>query len=222
MNLIRSLALSLITAGTITAEPVPFPLPGITPEASFCVAYVLRDPDARDSRPAPDDPFADNGESLPYNVLRSDGKVVDVAALTSLVTAQAHLTKEQITATYKAVIDGQSRFPVMECYDPHHLIICYSETGTPLSCIEMCFTCNRVKIAPESRLLYTSNSSVEQSDLIALARIFTELKLPVTPFESFEALKSAKENDLARQARYDQEKAAAKGVKSSESKPNNP
>jgi hypothetical protein len=217
MNLIRSLALSLslITTGIITAEPVPFPLPGVIPEASFCVAYVIRDPDVRDSRPDSDNPFSTNGESIPRDILRSDCKV-DVAALVSRVTAQARLTKEQITGTYKAVIEGQSRFPVAECYDPHHLIICYSETGTPLSCIEICFTCNRVKITPESRQLNSSDHFFERSDLIALARIFTELKLPLPPFESFGALKSDKESDLARQAQYEQEKAAGEGKKTSD------
>jgi len=217
MNLIRSLALSLslITTGIITAEPLPFPFPGHTTQASFCVAYVIRDPDARDSRPAPDDPFTTNGESLPHGILRSGGNV-DVASLASLTTAQARLTQQQITAVHKAVIEGQSRFPVMECYDPHHAIICYSEEGKHLSCIEICFTCNRVKIAPESRRLNATDHAFERSDLIALARIFAELKVPLTPYGSFDDLKSHKEGQLAALLQREKEIAADKAAKPSD------
>jgi len=179
MKIFRSLIWNLLLgcACRLSAEPLPFPLPGHTPQASFCVAYVIRDADERDSRPAPGDPFATNGESIPHGILRSDGNV-DVASLASLTTAQARLTQQQIAAVHKAVIEGQSRFPVMECYEPHHAIICYSEDGKPLSCIEICFTCNGVKIAPNSQ--DTSTRFVAGADLIALGRIFKELKLPLT------------------------------------------
>jgi hypothetical protein len=183
----------------LQAEESPKPaLPDIIANSAFCVAYVIRDADARDARPNnPLDPLPDpSGEQIPGGAVLGSDSLIDVAALTSRVTAQARISKEHLAATYKAVIDGQSRFPVADCYDPHHAIVFYSHGGKPICCIEICFSCNRVKAAPEFRVLTPADHSSERTDLIALARVFSELKLPLSPFDSFEALKKEKEAQL--------------------------
>lgn len=206
MRIILLIAFCLsLTSVDLPAEDAPQRrLPDIIAQSSFCIAYTIRDADARDTRPNdPEDPFRDaGGEDIRHgSILRSDS-LIDVAALTSRTVAQARISKEHLTATYKAVIDGHSRFPVRECYDPHHAIIFYSNGGKPVCCIEICFSCNRVKISPEFRTLTSGDHSFERTDLIALARVFSELKLPLSPFQSFEELKKQKELDQIRGENY--------------------
>lgn len=205
MKIIRLLALGLMLSPFVLQadEVSKLPLPDIIADSAFCVAYVIRNADARDARPNhPQDPLPDaSGETIPRGAVLGSDSLIDVAALTSRVTAQARITKDQLAATYKAVINGQSRFPVRECYDPHHAIIFYSNGGKPLCCIEICFSCNRVKIAPEFRVLTPSDHSFERTDLVALAHVFSELKLPLSPFASFDALKKEKEAQLQKQSR---------------------
>lgn len=193
MRIIRLLAFYLsLACVNLRAEEAPAPtLPDIIANSSFCIAYVIRDADARDSRPNhPGDPFADpSGEGIPYgSILRSDS-LIDTAALVSRVVGQARIGKDQLATASKAVMDGNSRFPIMECYNPHHAIIFYSRDGNPVCCIEICFTCNQVKISPEIRNPTAGDGSYERADLIALAGLFSELKLPLTPFKSYEELK---------------------------------
>jgi hypothetical protein len=190
-----ALCLSFASVGLRAEEALKNPLPDIIAQSAFCVAYVIRDPDARDIRPNDrGDPFkSEEGEGVRHgNILGSDS-LIDVDTLTSRLVAQARISKENLTTTYKAVIDGNSHFPVMECYDPHHAIIFYSNSGKPVCCIEICFTCNRVKISPEFRTLTPTDHSYERTDIIALARVFEDLKLPLSPFKSFEEFKKGKE-----------------------------
>lgn len=196
MRIIRLLAFCLsLACVNLQAEEVLAPtLPDIIANSSFCVAYVMRDADARDNRPSdPEDPFRDaSGEEIPDGSILGSDSLIDVAALASRVVAQARISKEHLTTAYKAVIDGHCRFPIMECYNPHHAIVFYSRGGKPICCIEICFTCNQVKISPEFRT--STAGSFERSDLIGLAGVFSELKLPLTPFKSFEELKKGYEN----------------------------
>ncbi|MES2923330.1 MAG: hypothetical protein V4819_17375 [Verrucomicrobiota bacterium] len=213
--LLLALGISLISVN-LQAEVAPKPLlPDIIAHSAFCVAYVIRDADARDARPNdPQDPFPDaSGEKIPGGSVLGSDSPIDVAALTSRVTAQARITKDHLAATYKAVIDGQSRFPVMDCYDPHHAIVFYSGGGKPVCCIEICFSCNRVKVAPEFRVLTLLDRISERTDLVALARVFSELKLPLSPFDSFEALKRQKEAQLQKRTPETGQGAASDGTK---------
>jgi len=196
-----TLCLSLFCVDLRAEEPLKNPIPEVIAQSAFCVAYAFRDADARDTRPNhPEDPFGDpGGESIQYGSILNSDSLIDVAALTSRVVAQARVSKSQITTVCKAVIDGNARFPVMECYDPHHAIVFYSYTGKPMCCIEICFTCNQVKISPEFRTMEAVGHSYERTDLITLARLFDELKLTLFPFSSFEELKKGHEALLTKE-----------------------
>ncbi len=130
-----------------------------------------------------------------------EGSFADLKALDARVIRLASLKKEQLDSIPKIISEGEPRFPVMECYDPHHVIVFFDGKGKPTGCIEICFTCNRVRVAPEFRTLTGDDHVFERSDLVALGRIFNDLRLPLAPYPSLEALKSSKEEQQTEAAR---------------------
>jgi hypothetical protein len=119
---------------------------------------------------------------------------VDVAAVASRVTAQARVSKEQISRLTNALYKTDSFHPVAACYSPHHAVVFYTEHGEPLCCIEICFHCNQVKTLPQlrTRISEPGQTGIEGADLVAMAKIFEELNLPLTPYKSLHALKKDK------------------------------
>ncbi|RBP40404.1 hypothetical protein DES53_108111 [Roseimicrobium gellanilyticum] len=160
--------------------------------SAFCIAYVFRDADERDRRPGPaGDPFQSAGESILEGSILSEGEgIMDVAALASRVTSQARVSKAQISRLTAAVQRTDSLFPFADCYSPHHAFVFYSAQGEPQCCIEICFTCKRFKTSPQLRVMTVEEElrAVVGIDLIEIANIFDELKLPLTPYKSFEEL----------------------------------
>lgn len=169
--------------------------PAFLSKAEFAVAYVFRSTDERDARPILD-PASKRREWIPAGGLLHEKSIIDVAAMGSLVTERAMLKNEQFPAISKALIDGEPRIPVSECYDPHHAIVFYTADGQPVSCVEICFTCNRVKSVPSFYPLTVEDNYYERTDLIAIARMFSELGLSLTPYASFDALKKNKEQRI--------------------------
>jgi hypothetical protein len=178
-------------------HPSPKRAADLISQSAFCIAYVIRDADNRDQRPVPDgDPFQPSEEGVREGSILSRGGdgIVDVPALTSRVTAQARLSKEQISRLSAAVLETDHFHSIADCYEPHHAFVFYSRQGDPLCCIEICFSCNRIKTSPELRGIST-NEELEAAigaDLITLAKIFDELKLPLAPYHSFAKLKKLK------------------------------
>lgn len=196
MGLIRCLVLIPTLFSTVLSEEEKTsPPPAFLSKAGFAVAYVIRSTDERDARPALD-AGSKQREWIPAGGLLHEKSIVDVAAMGSLVTERATLKDEHFSALSKVLIDGVSRLPVAECYDPHHAIVFYTADGQPVSCVEICFTCNRVKSVPPFYPFTVEDNYYERSDLIAIAKMFSQSGLSLTPYASFEALKKAKEEQM--------------------------
>ena len=172
-------------------KSIPFKLP----EYGFCVAYSIRDADRRDERPTDpdgndpfgdDDPFVEGETRIPPNSLLWAEGYLDIASLTSRTIKQKQLNEELSKRLLFSVYNGESNFPAIDCYDPHHIFIFYSFIGTPVSCIEVCLTCNAIRVADliENKRV---NSIVFQSvNYLTIARIISELGLDLTPYKSVE------------------------------------
>ncbi|MFD2160043.1 hypothetical protein ACFSW8_14135 [Rubritalea tangerina] len=159
------------------------------PDWAFCVAYVLRDADQREQRPNPpssDDPFSGDSETwIPNNILRR-GHIVDVASLISRTTAQKILDKETTARFIGAISEQTKKNLVMDCYDPHHIFVFYDHYGKPVSAIEICLTCGRVKMLPSQSVRH---DNLYGTDLELIAEILDSIKLSLHPFESLKSFK---------------------------------
>jgi hypothetical protein len=164
-------------------------------KSAFCIAYVFRDADDRDLRPSlAADPFqtkdAKEESTSGVSILSQGEGVVNVDTLVSRATAQARVSKAQISRLTTALLKTDSLFPIFDCYDPHHALVFYSPQGDPLCCIEICFSCTGFRTSPKLRMrtLDEELKMVVGADLLEIARLFHELKLPLTPYKSFEEL----------------------------------
>lgn len=149
--------------------------------AVFCVAYELRDVGERDRRPADRlDPLSGGeGGILRRSVLNAKS-VVDVAALASRAQKQKLLTAPAYFAAIKAMNTSSKRYPVMECYDPHHVVVFYGSVGEPIAAIEVCFKCNHIMTSGTLNGSTPSGALYEDSDLEAFAQFFRDAGLPAT------------------------------------------
>lgn len=187
-------------------------IPKVVREASFCIAYEIRDADKREERllpPDKDDPFADpSNKDTPYiphgSILISRGHL-DFASLISRTIKQKKLTKEQQSSLNSATFQPKATYPPMACHDPHHIFLFYNELGMPLACIEVCFSCNTIKFAdnllnpPKLRKPDSKSDPWEESpkqdewrtinlngDMLAIARLCQELGLSLGKYKTFE------------------------------------
>jgi hypothetical protein len=160
------------------------------PKWACCIAYQVRDADKRDARPANPadlDPFAEDKKTqIPYHLL-SERHIVDVAALSTRIVTSALLKHDTAVRVIHDVTKGSKRHPIMECYEPHHIFIFYNHEGQPVAAIEVCFSCNRVKMNPEIRDGQGVIGSFETSDLLDLAKIASTHGFALAPFDSLDA-----------------------------------
>ena len=192
--LATSSAILLVTTITGLCEAVQEKPKLSFPKWAFCVAYQVRDPDERDARPidpnAEKDPFSDGDTRIPYGQI-NDRNVIDVAALTTRLVKSGALKHQAAEAVIQGVTAGAKRHPIMECYDPHHLFVFYGYEGHPVAAIEVCFSCNRVKMTPEIRAAgpYGAGTfgTFETADLAGLAKIASDAGLDLKPFASVDA-----------------------------------
>lgn len=190
-SLARSLVILLVTAITGVCEDVPEKPKDTFPKWAFCVAYQVRDPDDRDARPVNPSPNAvkdplNNGDTWIPNGLINDRNIVDVAALTTRLVKSGALKHEAAEGVIRRTTAGTKMHPIMECYDPHHLFVFYGYDGHPVAAIEVCFSCNRVKMTPEIRVGSGAVGPFETADLAGLAKIATEAGLDLKPFASID------------------------------------
>jgi hypothetical protein len=199
-TLVTSSIILLVTAITGLSEAVPEQPKDAFPKWAFCVAYQVQDPGERDALPvdpnAEKDPFS-NGETfsdaytrMPHNLI-NDRNVVNVAALTMRLVKSAVLKHQAAEGVLRGATAGTRRHPLMECYNPHHLFVFYGDEGHPVAAIEVCFSCNRVKMTPEIRAAgpYGGGTfgTFETADLAGLAKIASEAGLDLKPFASLDA-----------------------------------
>jgi hypothetical protein len=193
MNIgVRTRFLALLLVATIVGlcEEAPDQQQNTFPKWVFCVAYQVREPDERDARPvdpkAEKDPF-NVGDTLIPQGLINDRNIVDVAALSTRLVKSGVLKHDAAEDVLRGTINGTKRHPIAECYEPHHLFVFYDYEGHPVAAIEVCFSCNRVKMTPEVRFGGGAIGPFETADLVGLAKIATEAGLDLMPHASFEA-----------------------------------
>jgi hypothetical protein len=109
---------------------------------------------------------------------------VDPAVLAARSVARKTLSSASLKAVLDAALDRAARYPVSECYDPHHLFVFYAQTGQPVGAIEVCLTCHRIRILPGEAETRNWEGVYETADLLALAEQLSAAGLPLTPFET--------------------------------------
>ena len=145
----------------------------------FIMVYHLGEFEECDKRPL-QDPFAPGGEEklvekLPMGrYLGGAFEILDVAAVIAAMKKRIRISKEQLSSIMAAVLDSNVQAMLADCYEPHHLVVCYDEFGTPKAAIEICFGCNQVRIRPGENLVMSN-----RYDMVALARLFVSWGLPL-------------------------------------------
>ncbi len=155
---------------------------------AFAVAYFLGDVDEKkDKRPAlAGDPFAIKDASgkaedrLPTTRVLlgpsgrgGQGLSLDVANLLARARQRARLPLDKLTTVVEAVVQPEAKAPIKECYDPHHVVICYDESGVPCGAVEICVSCNACRV-------YSGPFQTQECDIVKVARVLVEAGLPLS------------------------------------------
>ena len=82
----------------------------------------------------------------------------------------AELSTEQVKTLLAAVTGKHPEYGVAACYMPHNAFVFYDADKKPVAFVEICFDCRGLRVMP--------NGATKPVDLVALATIFKELKLP--------------------------------------------
>jgi hypothetical protein len=185
--LIRLVVFLLASAIAGRSEEPPAKQRNAFPKWAFCVAYQFRDADERDARPVDPNgeknPFDDGNTWIPHALLNGRS-IIDVASLSTRAIKSGTLKHEVAEQVIRGATQGAKEHPVKECYEPHHVFVFYSYEGQPVAAIEVCFSCNRVRMSPE--VLERATGSFETADLAALAKIASATGLSLSPFVSLE------------------------------------
>jgi len=95
----------------------------------------------------------------------------------------APLTREQVKHLRAAVTGKHSDLPVAACYVPHNAFVFYDASKKPVAFVEVCFTCLGYRAEPKT--------DAENFDLLALAKIFGEHRLPMGEYRDFQSFRKA-------------------------------
>ena len=91
------------------------------------------------------------------------------------------LTPDQIRRLCAAIAGQHPPHAVAACFIPHNAFVFYDANKKPAAYVEVCFTCLSSRAVPPPFSVW--------SDLIGLATIFDELKLPMGAYPNLEAFK---------------------------------
>ena len=140
--LLLILAFQTVTGDEPTGQKKKEPIDWFK-EASYCIAYELKDTHDKISEA----PAQKDFEDLQRSRILQTRTHLNVAALTTRISRQKLLTKEQIAELTKATFKSKVHYPTYDCYFPHHIFIFYDDFGDPRACIEVCFECVAIKYA---------------------------------------------------------------------------
>lgn len=182
-----SVCLYSLIAQPVFSEETSKPEPVSFPQWSFCVAYQFRDVGSNNDKNRPCDETDPFGGEWSASSLLHDKNTVDVAGLTTRVIKSKILTHSVGKSVEKAATTTTKQNWVMDCYSPHHLFVFYTTEGKPIAAAEVCFQCNRVKIAPKSCEGVNAISYIENADLKMLAKIASDAGFSIEPFKSYDA-----------------------------------
>lgn len=152
---------------------------------AFTMAYEMGDFEEVDKQPsAPEDPFFKAGEEkLPSpRLISEEAASLHVATIIARTKKRARVSKGQLEALMSALLDSHVNMEerIKDCYDPKHLIVCYSSWGHVLGAVEICFSCDQFRLFPGGPLVRTL-----QYDLVTVAKIMDELGLSLGGNKSF-------------------------------------
>jgi hypothetical protein len=91
------------------------------------------------------------------------------------------LSSNQVKWLLSAVNGNHYAHPVAACYRPHNAFVFYDESNKPIAFVEICFGCLSYRSEPRG--------AADSFDLMTLAVIFDELKLPLGEYTDLEAFK---------------------------------
>jgi hypothetical protein len=169
---------------------------------AFAVAYFLGEADEKkDTRPPFDNDSlakAASGktqETLPTTQvlfcesgIDGSDQVLDVANLVARVRQRARVPLAKLLTLVEAVVQPEITAPIMECYMPHHIVICYDEIGRPCGAVEVCLTCNDRRMYPGGEIFRENGC-----DMVKVARVLEEVGLPLSGEKSLSIDEYAKE-----------------------------
>lgn len=93
----------------------------------------------------------------------------------------APLTPDQIKRLITAATVQGAAGAIAGCYIPHNAFVFYDAKKKPVAFVEVCFMCRATRIQPKV--------AEGKKDLLALATIFDELKLPMGEYPNLAAFK---------------------------------
>ena len=93
----------------------------------------------------------------------------------------APLTAAKVARLRSAVTGNRPPHGKALCYSPHNAFVFYNAEKRPVAYVELCFSCLRYTAEPQG--------TAEAFDLIALAKLFEELKLPMGEYLTFAEFK---------------------------------
>ena len=102
------------------------------------------------------------GLELRTNTLKNSGALLSADQAARLLTAQERRAASR---------------PQAACYVPHNAFVFYDAGHKPVAFLEICFDCLGTRLFPAD--------AKSDPNFIALAKIFSELKLPFGRFKSF-------------------------------------
>lgn len=91
----------------------------------------------------------------------------------------ALLTPEQVKKLVAAVTGKHPDYSVAACHIPHNAFVFYDAEKKPVAFVEVCFHCRGVRMAPAG--------SSPKKDLVSMASIFAEHKLPMGKYPDLAA-----------------------------------
>jgi len=89
------------------------------------------------------------------------------------------LTPDQTNRLLTAVTGKHSEYGGSRCHIPHNAFVFYDSTKKPVAFVEVCFECLTTRLEPRG--------AAEFPDVVNLARIFDEVKLPMGAYRNLKA-----------------------------------
>jgi hypothetical protein len=100
----------------------------------------------------------------------------------TLKNSGAVLSADQRARLLQAQSRRATPRPQAGCYVPHNAFVFYNAAKQPVAFMEICFDCLGARVAPADEEC--------DPDFIALAKIFSELKLPFGRFKTLEEFRA--------------------------------
>lgn len=165
ITIARFLLFAISTVATSGAEPADKGSKTVwtPPKYSKVIGYRFQLPSDNAKHPVPSG----------FTLLKKGA--VDAVQLERFTIKSAELGQEHIQKLTAAVSAKRITYPAA-CYDPHHIFVFYSETGTVVAAIEICFSCTGVAAIPA-----IAEPQWYRHDYAALAKLTDELGLWLGP-----------------------------------------